>query len=203
MSNAVLKGHASGTGTVTLETPNTNTDRTISFPDSTGTVVLSDTTPSLNGIAFPATQSASADANTLDDYEEGTFSPYIDSLVAGTGRSSIVYTGKYTKIGRICNFQIFVGLTTLGSGGSGLTAIKGLPFTSLNDGGSYESAISVGYFEALASSIVWIGGTVKPNNTYAAMFVRPTASTDATSMTFSTYMQAGSALMISGTYIVA
>jgi len=42
MSNAVLKGNASGTGTVTLETPNTNSDRTISLPDVNGTVVLTD-----------------------------------------------------------------------------------------------------------------------------------------------------------------
>jgi hypothetical protein len=39
MSNAVLKGNASGTGTVTLETPNTNSDRTISLPDADGTMV--------------------------------------------------------------------------------------------------------------------------------------------------------------------
>ena len=43
MSNAVLKGHASGTGTVTLETPNTNVDKTISLPDNSGTL-LSDKT---------------------------------------------------------------------------------------------------------------------------------------------------------------
>jgi len=201
MSSVVISGDTSGA--ITLSAPAVAGTNTITLPAATGTVVLSGTTPSLNGITFPATQVPSADANTLDDYEEGTFSPYIDSLVAGTGRASTVYTGKYTKVGRICNFQIFLTLSTLGSGGSGLTAIKGLPFTSLNDGGNYETAISVGYFEALASSIVWIGGTVKPNNTYVAMFVRATASTDATSMTFSTYMQAGSALMISGTYIVA
>ena len=40
MSNVILKGNASGTGTVTLESPNTNSDRTISFPDSDGTVAF-------------------------------------------------------------------------------------------------------------------------------------------------------------------
>ena len=48
MSNAVLKGNASGTGTVTLETPNTNTDRTISLPDATGTVMVSGNMPAFS-----------------------------------------------------------------------------------------------------------------------------------------------------------
>lgn len=160
-------------------------------------------TLSVNGITFPATQVPSADANTLDDYEEGTFTPSINSLTAGTGRATTVYTAKYTKVGRICNFQIFLTLSTLGSGGSGLTVINGLPFTNLNDGGNYESAISVAYFDTLASSIVWIGGTVKPNQTYIGMFARGTAGTDAASMTFSTYITTGSTFIVSGTYIVA
>ena len=53
MSNAVLKGNASGTGTVTLETPNTNSDRTIALPDSNGTVMVSGNMP-----AFSAYQSS-------------------------------------------------------------------------------------------------------------------------------------------------
>lgn len=38
MSSAVLKGNASGTGVVTLQSPNTNTDRTITLPDSDSTL---------------------------------------------------------------------------------------------------------------------------------------------------------------------
>jgi hypothetical protein len=37
--------------------------------------IASGQTFSLNGITFPATQVPSADANTLDDYEEGTWTP--------------------------------------------------------------------------------------------------------------------------------
>lgn len=40
MSNAVLKGHASGTGTVTIETPNTNSDLTISVPARAGNMAV-------------------------------------------------------------------------------------------------------------------------------------------------------------------
>lgn len=48
MSLASLKGNASGTGTVTLESPNTNTDRTISLPDATGTVMVSGNMPAFS-----------------------------------------------------------------------------------------------------------------------------------------------------------
>ena len=53
MSTAILKGNASGTGSVTLESPNTNSDRTISLPDSNGTVMVSGNMP-----AFSAYQSS-------------------------------------------------------------------------------------------------------------------------------------------------
>lgn len=50
------------------------------------------------GIKFPATQAASSDANTLDDYEEGTFTPTADNFtVSGT----TTLTGAYTRIGRM------------------------------------------------------------------------------------------------------
>ena len=41
MSNVKIEGNASGTGTLTIQAPNTNTDRTFSLPDVTGTVLTS------------------------------------------------------------------------------------------------------------------------------------------------------------------
>jgi hypothetical protein len=57
------------------------------------------------GITFPATQSASSDANTLDDYEEGTFSITFTSAVT-TNSGTPAYSGYYTKIGRLVNITI-------------------------------------------------------------------------------------------------
>jgi hypothetical protein len=42
MSKIKIQGNASGTGVVTLTAPNTNLDRTITLPDSTGTVLMTD-----------------------------------------------------------------------------------------------------------------------------------------------------------------
>ena len=41
MSKVAIKGNASGTGTFTLEAPNSNTDRTLVLPDEAGTVITS------------------------------------------------------------------------------------------------------------------------------------------------------------------
>lgn len=86
-----------------------------------------------SGINFPAAVDASADANTLDDYEEGTFTP--TWTPATTGSFTIGYnaatTGTYTKIGNNVYVQGFVQVTSLTSGtGTGQMGISGLPFAS-------------------------------------------------------------------------
>lgn len=103
---------------------------TLTIPDAVTLV-----TPTITGlltlsggqIAFPGTQSASSDPNTLDDYEEGTFTPTIvGSTSAGTG----TYTqqiGKYTKIGRVVHVDIVIQWTA--HSGTGNILIDGLPFT--------------------------------------------------------------------------
>lgn len=83
----------------------------------------------INGqIVFPATQNPSADPNTLDDYEEGAFTP----TIIGTGAAGVgTYTnqiGRYTKIGRQVFFEILLSWTA--HTGTGNMQIAGLPFTS-------------------------------------------------------------------------
>jgi hypothetical protein len=55
MSKVALSGNASGTGTFTIASPNSNTDRTLTLPDNTGTI-LTTATPGVpvNGPAFSA-----------------------------------------------------------------------------------------------------------------------------------------------------
>ena len=118
----------SGTGIITITPPATNTNRAITLPDAAGAIVVSGTTPSLNGITFPATQVASADANTLDDYEEGTWTPNQGNGLTVVGAFSS--SGTYTKVGR----QVTVLFTIAGATTIAITAgaqITGnLPFTA-------------------------------------------------------------------------
>jgi hypothetical protein len=94
------------------------------------TVSVGDATPSSSGagITFPATQSASSDANTLDDYEEGTWTPVL--AVGFTVVGATTLTGTYTKIGNTVfvrgTLQAATSLTSAG----GNTRVTGMPFSS-------------------------------------------------------------------------
>lgn len=81
---------------------------------------------SANGVTFPATASLSSDPNTLDDYEEGTWTPGQGSgvTVIGTYSSS----GTYTKVGRLVTVQFVVAGSTSIAVTSGANFITGLPF---------------------------------------------------------------------------
>ena len=113
-------------GVTTFATSNTERARF----NSTGALVFAGGTTTADGIGitFPATQSASSDANTLDDYEEGTFTPVISGTsTAGTGTYS-VQNGAYVKIGKMVQYQIYLVLTA--HTGTGDITIGGLPFTA-------------------------------------------------------------------------
>lgn len=99
------------------------------------------------GISFPATQVASADANTLDDYEEGTFTPALNFGGASVGMTYTKQEGVYTKIGRVVYLQINIVLSAKGSS-TGSATITGLPFTSA------ASPITGGTF--LASNMITV-----------------------------------------------
>jgi len=81
-----------------------------------------------SGITFPATQVAATDVNTLDDYEEGTFTPTIvGGTTAGVG-TYVVQSGNYTKVGNLVTFRLYVATTA--HTGTGAMLVGGLPFTS-------------------------------------------------------------------------
>lgn len=85
------------------------------------------TSQSGTGITFPVTQSASSNANTLDDYEEGTWTPSVTSL-GGTITTVGTVSGTYTKIGRTVVATYEVAITTAGTATSAIQ-VAGLPFT--------------------------------------------------------------------------
>jgi hypothetical protein len=92
------------------------------------------------GITFPATQSASTNANTLDDYEEGTFTPTAFDAASG-GNQAASYgeqEGHYTKIGNVVRFYINIAITsTSGMTGGNTLFIRGLPFASASISGNW------------------------------------------------------------------
>jgi hypothetical protein len=102
------------------------------------------------GITFPATQSASSNANTLDDYEEGTWTPSL----GGTATYN-VQSGNYTKVGRLVNIRCNIEVNLIGTGST--FQISGLPFTTATTAtGNPPASGVVGYFGSLAVSPVYI-----------------------------------------------
>lgn len=74
---------------------------------------------------FPAAQVPSADPNTLDDYEEGTFTP---AVTAGSGSFTTVSgAGRYTKLGDTHFTRTTVTITTNGTAATAI--IFTLPFS--------------------------------------------------------------------------
>ena len=82
-------------------------------------------------IKFPAGQNPSSDVNTLDDYEEGTWTTGLTFDTAGD--VSVVYsgqTGQYTKVGRLVHVTFTIITTTFThTTAAGNLRITGLPFT--------------------------------------------------------------------------
>jgi hypothetical protein len=109
-----------------------------------GNIGIGGATPSSSGagITFPATQSASSDANTLDDYEEGTTTVTFTPSTSGTITLNTSYqTVAYTKVGRLVTItgELFVSSVSTPVGTS--VSIGNLPFAA----GGALTALSSGF----------------------------------------------------------
>jgi hypothetical protein len=97
-------------------------------------------------VVFPATQNASSDANTLDDYEEGTFTPTDGS---GAGLTFTGAAGRYVKVGKVVNFTLAVTYPATASGSSAKFA--SLPFTAAN--ANFPVAMTAAVSQAVSASV--------------------------------------------------
>jgi len=119
-------------------------------------IAIGSATPQTGGIAFPATAIAVANANTLDDYEEGTWTPTYSAPSGSAGSAAYTSSGYYIKIG---NFLSLYGTITVSNKGSwvGKILIAGAPFTS--SFGAYPG-VSVGNFENYTTNVLSVSGYV-------------------------------------------
>ena len=113
-------------------------------------------------ITFPASQIASSDANTLDDYEEGTFTPGIAFGGNAVGVSYTTQTGTYTKIGNRYLIDIVITLSSKGSS-TGAVTVTGLPDTvgALAPASVRLSALAAG-LDAFHSGVFQVSTTTVP-----------------------------------------
>ena len=109
------------------------------------------------GITFPATQNASSDANTLDDYEEGTWTP--TCVCTGQTITYTLQSGTYTKIGNVVRAQVVIVISTVSGAAGGNTTISGFPFA--NGDTTYTAQGSIGYNDGFANTVggTWMSST--------------------------------------------
>jgi hypothetical protein len=149
-------------------------------------------------LKFPTSQNSSSDVNTLDDYEEGEFTP---NFIGSSGTSGLTYTtraARYTKIGDTVHIQIFIELSAKGTL-SGNIRISGLPFT-VDTGNDSYSPVSFGYtryFTLTADHI--LQGYINGGTTYIIL-QEIQFQGDATASLTTSNVADNTTLMISATY---
>jgi hypothetical protein len=127
-------------------------------------------TPGTGGLAFPAVAVAVADANTLDDYEEGSWAPNQGAGLTVVGAFSS--NGQYTKIGRKVTVQgQVIGATSVACSVTGIIS-SNLPFTA-NAGAAAGAGSATNNSAAIS-----VGTYVSPSTTsiYATTAIAATVS---------------------------
>jgi hypothetical protein len=90
-------------------------------------------------LKFPASQNASSDPNTLDDYEEGTWTPTI-TRASVSPSLTVSNSGRYVKIGRQVTVWGKITITAVASQGTNVWIIASLPFAQSGQRGAMGSA---------------------------------------------------------------
>jgi len=114
------------------------------------------------GIQFNGDTAA---ANSLDDYEEGTWTPVLGGSTSQSGQAYSGQTGYYTKVGRLVTASFRVVLSTRGTI-TGNVVIKGLPFTADSQIG-YGAGTTI--WEVLAISWSSIFLVINSNTNFATL----------------------------------
>lgn len=142
-------------------------------------------------LKFPATQNPSSDANTLDDYEEGTWTPTIEFGGGSTGITYSAQGGYYTKVGNLVNV---IGNTTLSAKGSstGNVTVAGIPFSP----STTQTPATIGLALNFASLTSTVSGQLAPN----IMGLYNTGATGISSLNHNNFTNT-SRLHFSATYI--
>lgn len=108
----------------------------------------------VNAVTFPATQAPSADPNTLDDYEEGTWTVTWTNL---TGTPANL-TGHYTKIGRVVTFTYSTGANSITA--TAASTRFSLPFAPAVEASGTQISQNVNFSSTtliLTNSTCWVG----------------------------------------------
>ena len=116
------------------------------------------------GMTFNAETAA---ANTLDDYEEGTFTPVLTGTTSASGQGYDTQSGIYTKVGDMVFINIYIDLNAKGSI-SGFLKITGLPFTNAG----HAAPLTVSAQQVAALSPRQVTGPVYGSSAFLYLFLQ-------------------------------
>jgi len=146
-----------------------------------------------------------AAANTLDDYEEGTWTPfYCNGAKAAIFSAMQVYSARYTKIGNLVSASCYIavpsGFSTTGNYSASTTVlVGGLPYASIQSAQDYVAA-TIGYYtgwQGFASPKTPVGYTITNDTTIELAYSNgPTV----TGIPQSTVNNTGASIIIAVTY---
>lgn len=150
-------------------------------------------------LPFPAVQNPSAGPNTLDDYEEGTFTPVLSYGTTNGANTYSTQLGNYIKVGRLVQFELNCILTAKFASAAGIVTISGLPFQHFTSNSILGGAFNMNYATGLAGSFVSLLGYLAHGATAITLVAIPAANSDTTQL-LAANISAGSALYMSGIY---
>ena len=142
-------------GVVVVQSAGTNVATINAFGIGLGTAVPS----SGMGITFPSTKVPSSNANTLDDYEEGTWIPTALGA-SGTGSFLGISGSNYTKIGRLVVVRCYIGSVSKGTLSGGVR-IGGFPFA--NNADYVKGSVRCNSMNSLTAPANWLLGCFMGN----------------------------------------
>lgn len=154
-----------GTGTGDVVGPASATDGgLVAFDGTTGKLIKA---AGAGQVKFPATQNASSDANTLDDYAEGSWTPAVNFGGGATGLTYSSRGGTYVKVGQLVFVAGTVILSAKGSS-TGAFNLTGLPFTAV---AGLNQALTVVYWSGTSSITGNMSVLVNANTTTGQFFM--------------------------------
>ena len=191
MSKVVIQGNASGTGNFTLTAPNSNTDRTLTLPDDTGTLLtsasslaagnISGSLPAIDGSALTGTVASGR-------MPAGSVLQMVNLLYSTTGSMTIlttdtVITGMNLSITPVksgSKFRIDVRLC-------GETASAWDTVFNLRRGADRINTTSNGLYHGLSMMTQTYGGAANDSSTLEVLTLATIDSTGSTAGTPITY----------------
>jgi hypothetical protein len=153
---------------------NGSEDGSLEFKVSVGSTLTLKAAVTQHGLALGG---GTAEANSIDDYEEGTWTPDI-KLVSASSTSSTYSTrsGQYTRIGNLCTVSCVIYNTA--HSGTGTAYIHGLPFTHATSAESIGSAQMNTHSDSWSTNIGAINSIIQSGE--STIHMRATYNTNTT-----------------------